>query len=250
MTPLEREPVWLDAFIFRPTIGVSISANLRVLLKIRDVVIPAIEESFNWKKVSLPEKGPFEFITETEEDLVFHCRQDRILVSYQYQETFDQAPGGWRTVKPPEIKPFTELLPKVKQGIEKICSVFPEKENVGLNFIGIVAEGILPTGQMPPGLTLFLDHLGKPWEGEMEEFQGSIRGVVEEKPKETDRCHHRITLDREKKPDEIRIAFDFQRVFKEPGKLGPEPIRNKLDSIEEAFYAYINRFGKGDLKYA
>jgi hypothetical protein len=246
---------WLDHVLAIPTVGCELSPSfqtsheyisaLRPLLKKWSDDVDAAEEL----RVSTPK--PMELTIERRPGFNYSIEPGSMAVAFRYAYAAKRKPGQ---ILPEfsgvlEVQKFSSLL---EDAIERYCEAFDHivgSETRGLMRIGIVAQCSLDGEGLPPGVSLFEKHLGRPWGGSLAKCQAHLLGTIFQDEKITDRCHHQIDVSDDRKND-VKLVLDWQRLFlTAPNIPKGKLLRDHFKKCSSAALEYFETFGKGDLNY-
>jgi hypothetical protein len=125
--------------------------------------------------------------------------------------------------------------------------LIPSPENRTFNRVGIIAKAAISIDDAPPGITRFLEYVGKPWKGLVGGYGFQIVGQVDKTEAYTDRCVHTVT-----KPELgdnshlLSLNFDWQRTFEAGQALRKEILASALSSAEKSAIAYFEDLAEGN----
>jgi len=174
---------------------------------------------------------------------LYDVDQQNIVVSFNYPVTFTEDGHQPALVKVGQRQPFTELLAKVMPAADEIATALLKKPR-NLQRIGFVANVRIPPDSLPPGVELFLKHLGRPWGG----MPTAAVTRISAKLGGRDQCHHQVQWQADS--DVMILALDWQRYFDPAREVDAKGLAKLAAEASVAALTYFEKFGEGDLDYA
>ena len=113
----------------------------------------------------------------------------------------------------------------------------------------MVADCRLDGESLPPGVTKFLDHIGRPWGTRPIVFTGTTTVDLPKDDTWTYRCHHVIDVNTDR-PGDVRLKLDWQMMPIGGARLIGRGSSAQL--VQEACVRanqYFEQFGGGGLEY-
>lgn len=241
---------WCDKLAATPAIGLKLSPHYVA----GDAIVNALTPWFD--KWATPEKAPivvtrhesFAFAFTLEEGLQFAVEPMRTFVDFSHRIRMRTVSGG-----PPVAEmlshplPYTSLLPDLGKRLMELTMDIPSLPDRTFNRIGIVAKASIAPDDAPPGITRFLDYLGRPWKGLVGGYSFQVTGAIGNTTEFADRCVHTLT-----KPETgenaqlLSLNFDWQRTFEVGQPLKREILGSALASAEKAALSYFEDLAEGN----
>jgi hypothetical protein len=242
---------WIDTFISTPIIGIQIRPNFKVMCNYPQLMASFFEDILEEEtEVTISENSISNGFRVTSKDgFSYILKSDNILVSFMYPSKENKSPGNFLQLEWPEVKPYTKILADTSSKIKEILKILVKENNISALKIGIVANIQLNRSEAPPGVSLLIEHLGKPWNGSLIKCQATLTNELDETNKIKERCHHLISFDETINPGEINISLDWQRIYDEWINLKDDLIVNQIDECYKKSIEYFEKFGIGDLNY-
>jgi hypothetical protein len=248
---------WLNMSIATPVVGIQVLPDMRVAYSypqlsasyfnsvIQELRSQELSHRYTFSDNTV--SGGFIFTTST--GFSYTLKHDSINASYTYSHVENRTPDGWINYEPPEVKLYTELLSETIKRMKALLSVFTEEHKLQVVRIGIVANIQLIKDSAPPGIQLWIDHLGKPWEGKLNNCQTSLLVDLGQKGAVSTRCLHSMSFDFTSQPDEIKLTLDWQRIYEPCLWTGRSNLDFPLEEIKKEALEYFELFGIGQLNY-
>jgi hypothetical protein len=139
--------------------------------------------------------------------------------------------------------PFSNLLADVCSRLVAATLVVPGMRTRRINRVGIVANTMLAMDDNPPGVSRFIDYVGRPWGKNPEIFSFQIVSDLGKTQGWADRCIHAIA-----KPEGeelVSLSFDWQRSFESGQAIHPESLKSILERAQTDALAYFEDLGEG-----
>src|SRR6202035_5722267 len=141
----------------------------------------------------------FEVRFSTEEGFNYSIEPTKLSVEFKHRMRPRAISGG-----PPIMEmlsrplPFTELLPEVTKKLIEAGLLVPGAKTRKVNRIGIISTTAVAEEEAPPGVTRFIEYIGRPWQGAIESFTFQIAADAGKGPGHRDRCFHTIVRPEDK----------------------------------------------------
>ena len=242
---------WLDLAVASPSIGIQCEPRLQFPHEMLDALKPTLAK---WKAA----RGDLIFHVPSVASLIqikpgdgFICDVlgNGLTTTFAYQSKVVDKPASLPTITNPSVQRFSDLLSRAIELSSAICERLSDPPVV-LTRLGIVADCRIDEKAMPPGVTRFLEHVGKPWQSRPVILSGVTTVDLPSDDRWTYRCHHAIDINSVDRPEDVRVKLDWQMF----PKGDPRPIArgNAQQLISEAAARankYFERFGGGGLAY-
>jgi hypothetical protein len=249
---ISRVTTWLDHVLAMPTIGCDLKPTFQSAQDYISALRPMLKQWGTTTDIDVATDKPLSLTIRRKPGFAYSFEVNKFVVQFRYLYEVKQMPGqvAPELIDAPEVQKFTSLLESVASEFSEVFDHLAASESKGLTRIGVVASCRLDGESLPPGVTLFIRHLTRPWGGKaLEKCQTHLLATISEDEKFRDRCHHQIdiTVDR---PNDVRLVLDWQRLFSSELQIGRgKLIREQVKKCSEQALQYFERFGKGDLGY-
>jgi hypothetical protein len=144
------------------------------------------------------------------------------------------------------IRPYSELLPLVCDKLVNAAALLPAANKRLVSRIGVVSRTSVEESNFPPGITRLLEHYGKPWAGNLDEYNINVAARLNSSPDWVDRCIHLIS----KPADPANVPtlnFDWQRTFGTARHLNERALADQIASAREAALRYFEELALGSM---
>ena len=250
LPPGEKETAlsWCDKLASTPTVGFGLDWHFEtsdaVLAKLSPLLDPLVKHERAQFTVTKPDA--FALSVSRQDGFLYGFDPSKISVGFQHSLKFKAVSGG-----PPTMEmlsrpmPYTELLVTVSDMLLDAVVMVVDKPERKINRIGVVTTTAVDQSEAPPGIKRFIDVVGRPWKGALDNFSFQIVSVLDKgNPKCTDRCVHAVT--RPENPEELlTIVFDWQRSFATGLSARRDSLRDILSRATKDALAYFEDLAEG-----
>jgi len=241
---------WLDSVLAIPSIGLGLSGKISHATRLREILLPFIEDRYKVRQVSFPQHSPIETYIELDTGYRIKADHQRLFVEFQYSVTGDAVPGSFILPKPPERQAFSAMLETELAMVKDLWKeIHKNADGIRISFLGIVANAFLSKGDLPPGIETFFEHLRKPWPLGLWAGDGNFIAILDKTETEIHRCHHRFNAPFHAENGEYTFVFDYQQVFSQPTSVSDKQMSTYLSDLQTTALAYYERFAAGSLNY-
>ena len=219
-----------------------------------DAILNALTPWFDeW---ATPDKPPisavrhesFAFGFTLDQGFQFAVEPGRTFVDFSHRIKMRTVSGG-----PPVVEmlshplPYTTLLPELHKRLADLTLTIPSPASRTFNRIGIVAKASIAPEDAPPGITRFLDYLGKPWKGLVGGYYFQVTGQIAAGPDFADRCVHTLNKPETGENSQLlQLNFDWQRTFVAGQPLKKETLEDAFASAEKSALHYFEDLAEGN----
>ena len=243
--------LWLDGLLSVPAIGILLKPNFKNIFLFQErlvAFIDLISKEYDELVINKLEEWGYSIKTP-KSGFSFKLSPRNIIVEFSYVLEEKLQAGAFPAYDIPELSSYSELLEKTKKYIQELVHGLKDIEGFEYRRVGIVAETDLDKESPPPGISAFLNHLGKPWKGPLTISETKLVAELNKGDNYIDRCHHLLSFNEEVPGMGYRLKLDWQRLFKEPVPLEPAKLQRAIDDCITKAKGYFETFGEGDLNY-
>ncbi len=227
------EDLWLDAVLAVPAVGVQLKAPPSVLLRLREVVGPSLDQLAalsDLEIVQATNQAGSELRITGKDGFTHKVVQSEsgchATVEYAFSPVETKTVGQLPTMKY-EVKTYAQLVKECLRRVEIVTSSLLKQSGVHVVRLGLAATAELAQNQLPPGLLHYKEWSERPWKkrgGTVSKLQTTILVRLSTAEEQHDQCHHALSYEYGANETEYRMLLDYQRVFTKP------PTRNSADS--------------------
>lgn len=110
--------------------------------------------------------------------------------------------------------------------------------------VGVIASTLVAEDDLPPGMKRFIEYIGRPWHGLVEQYTFQITADLEKTDDWFDRCTHIVT--RTEDPEQLlTLRFDWHRTFVSGRVATRESMQQEIGRAEEKSMAYFEDLAEG-----
>jgi hypothetical protein len=240
---------WCDRLASVPTVGFALTPNFAILDAIGSfapILNPLVDQYRNPTfSMDQPQSGGLSITTKN--GFVYSVDHSRFSVSFQHRMKATAVSGGPPTMEMlSEALPFTELLAQVSTRLIEAARLLPKLSERKIFQVGVVSVTRVAVADVPPGITKFIEYLGRPWDNNLAAFGFDVVSDFGETENWTDRCQHKLTLP-EDTEELMTLSFDFQRRFKTGQTSSEAQMKTLLNKCSEDALQYFERLAEGDM---
>jgi hypothetical protein len=197
------------------------------------------------QQFNITRKDAFNLNINVHDGFNYGVEPSRVYVGFQHSMKFKQVSGGAPIMEMLSTPlPFTSLLPGIYKRLADATLVIPGHRTRKITRVGIVTTTSLDEGDAPPGITRFIEYIGRPWGGLVDSYSFQIVSVIAKTGQWTDKCVHNIIKPAD--PDELtNISFDWQRTFASGIAISPDNIKSIWTRAERDALAYFEELAEG-----
>ena len=239
--------LWLDGLLAVPSLGIRTRPAYKLVSDFQRSLAAFIDYfSSQFPDIEVQTLDIWGYsLTAKKTGLTFKISPKNILGQNAYAILQEPTPGGLPRIELPEIRSYSELLTELSTHLKKVLELFRDLHGFQYDRIGIVADAVLDTHSIPPGLSSWISELAKPLGGDLVSSTANLVAKLSETDQYRDQCHHAIKFDQETPETGFDFKLDWQRVFKEKVPLEYKPILTTMDECIENALKYFERFGEG-----
>lgn len=238
---------WCDKLASTPSAGFGLDwhfatsdAVLTGLSSILDPLVKNEKPQFNINR-----NDTFAVNITTQDGFSYGVEPSKIYVGFQHSMKFKPVSGGAPIMEMLSTPlPFTTLLKSISRRLAETTLSVPGHKTRKITRVGIVTTTLLDEDDAPPGIVRFIEYIGRPWGGLVENYSIQITSLISKTPDWTDKCLHQII--RPSDPDELtNITFDWHRTFAQGIGISPDHIRSIWFRAEHDALAYFEELAEG-----
>lgn len=237
---------WCDKLASVPVVGFTLDWHFASAGALWEALTPTLDQQVVGDKptFTINQNDPFAVSFQTESGFHYALEASKVVVSFQHRMRAKPVSGG-----PPVMEmlshpqPFSDLLAEVSRRLVAVTLAVPATRNRRIHRVGIVANTMLSLSDTPPGVSRFIDYVGRPWGKSVEVFAFQIVSEIGKTQAWADRCIHNIT---KAEGDElVSLSFDWQRSFVSGQAINPGSLTKMLELAQTDASAYFEDLGEG-----
>lgn len=239
---------WCDKLASIPTIGLRLQPHFISADSILSAISPLLNDLAN-------DEAP-EFSTEIGD--AYSCKivgndgftldvtPYKINVSFAHKIGWKATSGSLPVMNIlSDTAPYTELLDRCADRLEKLCSLLPDIRARQLSRIGIVTATQVELSDAPPGLRRLVEYYEAPWKG-VDALGINVASLIDTREGWTDRCIHQIG--KPESADKIpTFSFDWQRLYSPTRKIGAANLGHLIKQARQEALDYFEWLGQEGL---
>jgi hypothetical protein len=243
--------IWLDGVLAVPAVGIRILPKLSEWEKFETFVYHFLDNLQTKRKLDCEIKveKPWALIISVKSvGYSFRINSENLIADFTYQIGSEEQAGKFPAQRIPATRAYSDLLNEELEYIKEILSVAKNVREVKFRRIGVVAKLILDKESIPPGISKWISHLGKPWDGLLA-AETLLTAKLHEEGGYSDKCLHFLKFSEETPETGFQFVLDWQRYFKEPITLDERDTFEKVKICRDEALSYFKRLGEGGLNY-
>jgi hypothetical protein len=240
---------WCDKLASVPSVGfglnwhfISSNAILDSLARILDPLIEQDRPSF-----TVVRQEPHSVGINLNNGFQYGVEPARVFVGFQHTMKAKAVSGS-----PPIMEmlsrplPYTELLRSGVTRLTEATLALPGINQRRVTRVGIVSTTVVSEGDFPPGVSRFVEYVGRPWQTQLiEGFSFQFTTQLRETESEVDKCLHGFV--KPANSDELlTLTLDWQRTFKVGQPINQTTLGRMLAGAERDAQAYFEEIAEGD----
>lgn len=238
---------WCDRLASVPTIGFFLDWHFASSNGVLEALTPILDRMVEKERArfSIANQDAFSVSFNTEDGFQYGIEPGKLSVGFTHVVKAKAVSGG-----PPIMEmlshplPYTQLLNEVSQKLTEAALLLSKARIRKISKVGIVSNTKIDTEEAPPGITRFVEYIGRPWKGLVNHYSHQIVAEIGETTRWNDRCVH--TLARPEDADELlTIIFDWQRTFKSAQAINPDSLKAILARAHTDALAYFEDLAEG-----
>jgi len=188
----------------------------------------------------------FDLELTTEDGFHYGFDASRIWVEFQHRLRAKPISGGRPVAELiSRAEPYSKLLPEVSERLvdatKQVFEIGPRQ----LIRVGVITTTLVAEEDVPPGVARFIEYMGRPWRGNVDNFSFQITGELERTDKWIDRCIH--VLVKPEDPEQLpMLKFDWYRTFTAARMASVDLVKDELDRAIIASSKYFEELAEGD----
>ena len=239
---------WCDKLASVPTVGFKLDAHFGSGDALLDALSPITNRLIagDTVKFSLDQHTSLDVALTSEDGFQYMLDATKVAVGFRHRLKAKAISGG-----PPIMEmlstplPYTQLLPEVSRRLSEAVLLMPNASSRQIQRVGVLASTQVSEEDLPPGISRFIEYMGRPWGGSLEHFKINLTCGLEKTPEWTDRCIHTLT-----KPEDMErlltLQFDWQRTFTTGRSIGPDSVESILATAHKASTKYFEDLAEGN----
>lgn len=240
---------WCDKLASVPTVGLKLSPHFASSDSIIDSLSPILNRQMKDDKATfnVAQQATFEVQFQTDQGFHYAVEPTKCVVSFRHRMRAKPTSGG-----PPIMEmlshplPYTALLQDATERLIEVAPLLPGEKGGRrlLSRVGIMSTTTVDMDEAPPGMTRFLQYVGRPWKSSPEFFEFVILADIGSNKGWKDRCIH--TLKRAEEPGALlSIQLDWQRIFETERHVTSDVLRPLLANCCEDALTYFEDVAEG-----
>lgn len=248
---MELDPkLWLDNVRAVASVGIkfenSFETGPSLMAKLKPLLV-------KWQQVHKEVKAnllsDLKIKIERSDGVEIALSQDQVACKFYYVSTLVEK-GHIQPVIEYQVgpQPFSHMIHLVEEALAEVVVELLKEGNRTIKLIGVVAEGSLDPGSLPPGFELFECHLKRPWKLGLVEGKTNLVARLAESDDWVDRCHHLFEIPPE--DGVYKFKLDWQRVWSSVERPSSGKLKGLISIVSAEGCKYFGSFGLGELDYA
>jgi hypothetical protein len=241
---------WCDKLAATATVGFGVNYHFASIAVILDALSPMLDK---WVEGDRPlfdieRREPFSVTVRSHDGYNYEIDPSRISVGFQHFMRMKIVSGG-----PPVAEmlsdplPYTMLLPSVSGRLMDATSLVCQGTTRRVTRVGVVAQAMVASPDIPPGIARFIAYIGRPWKGFVDHYSFQIISDLADDSESSYRCIHTLSK-LEGDPDQlVRLNFDWQRTLKNGLTVTSDSITQLTKSAEQDAIKYFEELAEGNL---
>jgi hypothetical protein len=239
---------WCDKLASTPAVGLKFDYHFSPSTDILDMLSPILDRLVEGDKVkfTINRQDPFAIELTTEDGFHYGVDPSRTWLEFQHRLRVKQTSAG-----PPVAellsrpRPFSELLPDVSTRLIDASEPIVKSPARKLMRVGIIASTMVSDEDLPPGMKRFIEYIGRPWHGRVDQYSFQITSDLDKKADEWfDRCTH-VVFKAEDPEQPLTLRFDWFRTFVKGRVATRGLMQEEVGRAEEKSKAYFEDLAEG-----
>jgi hypothetical protein len=222
---------------------ISSNAILDSLARILDPLIEHDRPSFN-----VVRQEPHSVGVNLLSGFQYGVEPARVFVGFQHTMKAKPVSGG-----PPIMEmlsrplPYTELLRNAETRLMEVTLALPGISQRRITRVGVVSTTVVDEGDFPPGVSRFIEHVGRPWGSKLiGGFSFQFATKLLETDHHADKCVH--TFAKPENSDELlTLTLDWQRTFKTGQPVVQNTMGRMISNADHDALDYFEKLAEGDI---
>ncbi len=242
---------WCDKLASTPGMGVRLSplftSGDSIIDGLSDVLRPLIEGKLDEPAFNVEQVTPFGLTIATNEGYRYQIDHSKVSVVFHHRMRAKPVSGGLPVMHMlSSPAPFSQVLPTVADKLAEAVLSLPRITERTLIRVGVLSTTNVARDDVPPGIDRFIKYVGRPWPDGTDDLSLNIFGRVKDTDHWSDRCSHQLQMS-EDKEKLLVVAFDYQRMFKNPPKVNEDRLRQLFRQCREDAVEYFERVAEGNM---
>lgn len=238
---------WCDKLASVPIAGLKFEHHFLSSSQLLDALSRVLDDNMEGDKpqFSLDEQGPFNVVFTTKDGFRYTADQSKLTIGFNHRVKIKPVTGG-----PPVMemvsKPmkFTDLLDDCIERLIEASGYFRAIRLKPLNRIGIVSATSADQDALPPGVLSLINHMGRPWQNRITDFNFRILANLRNDDRVSERCVHNF-IKTEDPEDLTAVTFDWQRIYLKPQPADEKSLRRQLADCKDQALQYFEELAIG-----
>lgn len=238
---------WCDKLASTPSVGVKFDHHFAPSTDLLDVLAPILDGLVEGEKIkfAINRQDPFAIEFTTDDGFHYGIDPSRIWIDYQHRLRVKAISGG-----PPVAElisrpaPYSELLYEVSKRLIQACELVLKVGTRKLMRVGVVASISVDDDDLPPGMKRFIEYIGRPWGGLVEQYTFQITADIGKTDHWVDRCNH-VVVKAEDPEQLLTLRFDWHRTFLTGRTATRESMQDALDKAAAESLVYFEDLAEG-----
>lgn len=231
-----------------PSVGFKLDWHFISASSILDALSPLLDKLVDGERTRFNIERPlgFDVTVATDDGFNYVVNPRQVSVAFQHKLRVKPMSGGLPVMEMlSRPLPFTKLLPQVGEKLIDATLLLPGPRTRRVIQVGVVVSAKVAIDDVPPGITRFINYVGRPWKGRTEFFNFQITADVGKTADWSDRCIHGLTKAEEDQDQLVSIQFDWQRAFSSSRLVTSESLKQIMAQAEKAALTYFEDLGEG-----
>lgn len=241
---------WCDKLASTPTAGFKLEPMPVGSDRILQAFSPILAECMDGDRPTFAVEGlePFGVNVNTEAGYRYAVDLTRISVQFNHRVRVVPVSGGAPTMQMlSSPRPYDELLSDSISRLIHASLLLKGQSNRQLKRFGIVSTTMVSEDDLPPGILRMIEYFGRPWSGDISDYNFSITSTIKKTAKWIDKCTHILN----KPPLESQIQmmtlnFDWHREFATPQPLNESYLKEMTGSAKKSAISYFESLAEGE----
>lgn len=239
---------WCDKLASTPSVGLKFDHHFAPTAELLEVLKPILDPLVRHDKArfNIDRLAAYDLELTTEEGFHYGFDSSRIWVEFQHRLRAKPVSGDRPVAELiSRAAPYSELLPDVSDRLLDATKQVLQIEKRKLVRVGVITTTLVDENDVPPGIARFIEYIGRPWSGKVDNFSFQITGELERNDKWIDRCIH--TIVKPEDPEQLpMLKFDWYRTFKDARPATIELVKEELGRATIDSSKYFEDLAEGN----
>lgn len=209
---------WCDKLASTPAVGAFFEKQFDSSASVLDKLRPLVS---SWTKgdeddFTMTKQDPFSVELTTNSGLHYGVTPGNLFVEFRHRIRISQRSGTAPVAEMlSQPRPYTSLLGEVSEKLLEANDLLnPSLRTRTLKRVGVVSLTHVAPEDLPPGLSRFIEYMGRPWGGDLYGYDFQVVARLDKSEKWDDSCIHHLSLP-EAGDRLVQVRIDYQRRFHE-----------------------------------